>query len=109
MRRPLLASLALAASTALTCAGAAHAQPYSRFAVPDSALVPAVRAAGAGFESAWNALLVAECRASAARADSARALRALEERVARAEPQALGTRVAADALALRRRWSPAQC
>ena len=77
--------------------------------MPDSALAPALRAAGGEFENAWNALLVAELRATLARADSARALAALERRVAAAEPQALGTRIAADALALRGRWNPRQC
>jgi len=87
----------------------ATAQPYARFAVPDSALVPALRAAGAEYESAWNTLLVAELRATLARVDSARTLAALERRLAAAEPPALGTRIAANALALRRRWTPREC
>lgn len=87
----------------------AAAQPYARFAVPDSALAPALRTAGAEYENAWNALLVAELRATLARADSARALIALEQRLAAAEPRTLGTRIAADALALRRRWTPRAC
>jgi len=110
MRLPVHAPFVFALAAVLSASGAAQAQPYARFAVPDSVLVPAVlSASGAGFETAWNALLVAECRATAARADSAPTLRALAGRVARAETEALGTRIAADALALRRRWSPAQC
>jgi len=100
------AVLVTACAVLLSYAAApASAQPYARFAVPDSTLAPALRAAGGEFETAWNALLVAELRATLARADSARALAALERRVAAAEPQALGTRIAADALALRQHWS----
>jgi CHAT domain-containing protein/Tfp pilus assembly protein PilF len=90
-------------------AAPAYAQPYARFAVPDSALAPALRAAGAEYESAWNALLIAELCAALARADSAQDLAALERRIALAEPPALGTRIAGDALALRRRWDARQC
>ena len=112
-RSTLLVLVAVAVSAAAGPAAlvprTASAQPYARFAVPNSMLVPALRAAGAEFEGAWNALLVAELRASLARADSARALAALEGRVAGAEPQALGTRIATDALALRHHWTPRQC
>ena len=96
-----LCGLALAA-----LATPAAAQPYARFAVPDSALVGAVKASGAQFEAAWNALLIAELRASLARADSAARLMRLARRVAGAEPQALGSRIAAAALRLRTRWTP---
>jgi CHAT domain-containing protein len=100
------AVLVMACAVLLSCAAApAVAQPYARFAVPDSVLASALRAAGGEFETAWNALFVAELRAALARADSARTLAAFERRLAAAEPQALGTRIAADALALRRRWS----
>jgi CHAT domain-containing protein len=86
----------------------AHAQAWTRFTVPDSALGAAITASGAQFEPAWNALFVAELRAAAAHADSADRLLALERRIAAAEPKALGTHVTADALALRARWTPAQ-
>jgi len=80
-------------------------QPYARFAVADSALEAAIRSSGADFEGHWNALLVSELRAGLARADSAKRLAALERRVADAEPRALGSHIAGDALALRVRWS----
>jgi CHAT domain-containing protein len=102
------AGIAALVALAVLSASAACAQPYARLAVPDSALVAAVRATGADFEATWNALLLAELRASSAAADSARWLAPLERRVAAAEPAALGTRIAADALALRRRWDVAQ-
>ncbi|MBI1796973.1 MAG: CHAT domain-containing protein [Candidatus Eisenbacteria bacterium] len=86
----------------------ARAQLYARFAVADSALGAALKTSGAQFEPAWNALLVAELRATIARADSAARLLALERRVAAAEPAALGTTVGRAALALRARWTPAQ-
>jgi CHAT domain-containing protein len=104
MRRaalPILLLLALAAPPA-------GAQLYARFAVPDSALAPAIRSSGAQFETAWNALLVAEIRAAAARADSAGRLAALARRVAGAEPAAIGSRIGAEALRLRTRWTAPQ-
>jgi len=104
-----LVPLALVLGALALAARPAASQPYARFAVPDSALVSAIRSAGADFESAWNALLVAELRGTLARADSARTLRALERRVASAEPRATGTRIATAALDLRRRWKRAQC
>src|SRR5262249_49599301 len=92
----------------LLAAPSALAQPYARFAVPDSLLQPRIAKAGGQFESAWNALLVAEVRASDARADSARRLQELARRVAKAEEPARGTRIASTALALRGKWSAAQ-
>lgn len=86
----------------------ARGQAWSRFAVPDSALGPALRGAGGEFENAWNTLLVTGLKASLARADSAEALTDLARRVARAEPGALGSRIAADAIALRARWTAHQ-
>jgi CHAT domain-containing protein/Tfp pilus assembly protein PilF len=107
--RAAQAVLVTACAVLLSCAaGPATAQPYARFVVPDSALAGAVRAAGAEYESAWNALLVTELRAALARADSAQGLAVLERRIARAEPRALGTSIAGDALALRRRWDARQ-
>jgi CHAT domain-containing protein/Tfp pilus assembly protein PilF len=91
----------------LLTGGSAPAQAYARFAVPDSSLSGAIRVSGAQFESAWNALLVTELRASLARADSAARLLALARRVAEGEKSALGTRNAADALRLRAGWPPA--
>jgi hypothetical protein len=52
------------------------AQPYAAFDVPDSLMAEALRSAAAGFENAWNALLVSELRARAAAADCARLVRA---------------------------------
>ncbi len=101
-------ALALAFALLTLAARPAAAQPYARFAVPDSALAGAVRANGAQFETAWNALLVTELRASLARQDSAARLLALARRVAGAERSALGSRIATDALRLRAGWSAAQ-
>ncbi len=83
----------------------AEAQPYARFAVPDSALPQALRAGRTDYESAWNALLVSEIRAQQAHADSARRLARLARDLAGAEAAALGSRIGPDALALRRRWN----
>lgn len=83
----------------------AAAQPYARFAVPDSALPAALAAARGDFENAWNALLVTEIRSSMVRTDSTRRLTRMAVAVVKAEPQALGSRVAHDAWELRRRWS----
>jgi CHAT domain-containing protein/Tfp pilus assembly protein PilF len=102
---------ALVAAAGLALAFAASpvaAQPYARFAVPDSALGGAVKASGTQFEAAWNALLVSELRASLARADSAARLLSLARRVADAEPTALGSHIAPDALRLRTGWTRAQ-
>lgn len=99
----------LAVALALAVAGGfareAAAQPWARFAVSDSALGAALKAGAAGYEAAWNALLIAELRARLARADSATALERLAVRIARAEPAALGGRIGLDALALRTVWS----
>src|SRR2546425_12122454 len=95
-------ALALAAAS-----GRAQGQPYARLDVPDSALVRTIAASRNDYENLWNALLVAELRASLARADSAKRLIALSRRVARAETTAIGSRIALDALALRARWKPA--
>ncbi len=104
--RPLQLLLLLAAALALALAPiSVIAQPYARFAVPDSALAPALRAAGSQYENAWNALLATQLRAELARADSAAALLRLASRVAAAEPGALGSHIAPDALALRARWT----
>ncbi|MFI5372025.1 MAG: CHAT domain-containing protein [Candidatus Eisenbacteria bacterium] len=83
---------------------AAHAQPYARWVVPDSALSPAIRASGGGYERVWNTLLVAEIRAALARADSAARLATLARRVARVEPDVFGTRIAAEAWQRRGSW-----
>lgn len=106
MRR---AALALAVGFALLgVTFPAAAQPYARFAVPEGEFVSAVKASGAQFEPAWNALLVAELRASLASADSAARLLSLALRVAGTEPRALGSHIAGDALRLRTRWVPEQ-
>ena len=85
-----------------------RAQPYARFDVPDSALARTLVAGRTDYENQWNALLVAGLRASLARTDSAARLAALARRVAKAEPQAIGSRIGLDALALRSRWNVAQ-
>jgi CHAT domain-containing protein len=97
--------LLMALSAALAAPGGASASPWDRFQGVGDAFAQSVRDARADYENAWNALLVAELRAHRARADSATALAALERRLADAEPAALGSRLAADALALQRRWS----
>ncbi|OGU00771.1 MAG: hypothetical protein A2W29_13510 [Gemmatimonadetes bacterium RBG_16_66_8] len=97
------------AALIVALASPAAAQPYARFAVPDSALDDALRTAVGDFENAWNALLVAELRARLAAADSAAMLANLERRVSTAEPRALGTRIATDAMAARAKWTRAQC
>jgi hypothetical protein len=102
--RVVVIVLALGAITAR----AAHAQTYARFAVPDSALEGAIRSAGPAFENLWNALVVAELRASLAHADSATRLFGLERRIAEAEPGATGSRIARDAIELRTRWTREQ-
>lgn len=100
------------AALALACVllgptGTSMAQDYARFAVPDSALVGAVRASGTTqFETIWNTLLISELRASLAGADSAARLLALARRVAAAEPRAFGSRNVAAALRLRAGWTP---
>lgn len=109
MRRAAwLSHAALLTIVALVAPRSAGAQPYARFAVPDSARVHAIAAARADYESAWNALLVSEIRATLAKADSAKRLATLERDVAAAEPMALGSRIAPDALALRKRWKKDQ-
>ena len=104
-RIPWVVSLALAL---WAVPRSAFPQPYARFDVPDSTLVGTLAAARADYENQWNALLVAELRASLARADSAARLAALSRRLAKAEPSALGSRIGLDALALRARWNTAQ-
>jgi CHAT domain-containing protein/tetratricopeptide (TPR) repeat protein len=89
-------------------AGVAHAQPYARWATPDSLLAPALRSSGGGYERTWNTLLVAELRASLARADSATRLATLAARVAAAEPAVFGTHIAPDAWRLRGTWRVAE-
>ena len=89
-------------------ASGARAQAWARFEVPDSALAAAVRDAGAGYEGAWDALLVAGLRARAARADSAARLEALARRVASAESLATGGHIGAAALRRTARWSAPQ-
>ncbi len=98
------AAFVLAAFAAAVRPAPAAAQSYARYAVPDTGLVRVLAASRAEFEGAWNALLVAEIRSTLVRADSARGLAELERRIARAEPHALGTRIAPDALALRHGW-----
>lgn len=100
----VLASASLSLLLPITAVPPVHAQPYAPFAVPDSSLRDALRTGRAGFEAAWNALLVAELRASLAKADSAKRLAKLESTIADAEPAALGSRIGLDALALRKRW-----
>lgn len=106
VRRTLLAAVLVI--TIATTASPAIAQPYARLDVPDSALAGTLAAGRTEFENLWNALLVTELRASLAHADSAARLAALARRVAGAEPSAIGSRIALDALTLRARWSPAQ-
>ncbi|MGH7742611.1 MAG: tetratricopeptide repeat protein, partial [Candidatus Eiseniibacteriota bacterium] len=86
-------------------AGSSWAQSYARFDVPDSMLAGALRASGRGYEVSWNTLLVAELRSALGRDPSAKALAQLESRIAAAEPGALGSTIAPDAVELRRRWS----
>lgn len=106
--RTVAPSVALSLLALLVAVAAqAQPQPYSRFAVPDSALPAALQTNAAQFENAWNALFVAHLRAGLARADSTARLGALARRIAAAEPAALGSRIAADALALAARWTPA--
>ena len=100
--------LSLTVLGVLALAPPAGAQPYARFAVPDSALAPAIQASGAQFEPAWNALLIAELRATQAKADSAARLFALARRVAVAEPTAIGSRIGSESLRLRTRWTASQ-
>src|SRR5438094_6491277 len=85
-----------------------RAQPYARFDVPDSALARTLVAGRTDYENQWNALLVAGLRASLARTDSAARLAALARRVAKAEPQAIGSRIGLHARALRSRGHVAQ-
>jgi len=106
-RRPP-AVLALLLFVLPLAAAPARAQSWARFDVPDSALAGALRASGGQYEAAWNALLVAQLRAEPAHADSAKRRLALARRVAGAEPEALGSHIAPDALALRVTWSAAQ-
>jgi CHAT domain-containing protein len=100
-----LRCLPLLLALQLVVVSAAAAQSWKHFDVPDSLLAGALRTSGRGFESAWNALLVAELRASLAHQPAAASLGALESRVAAAEGGALGSTIASDALTLRRRWS----
>ncbi len=86
----------------------ALAQPYARFAVPDSARASTLVAGRADFENVWNALLVAELRATLTHADSAKRLVQLERELSQAEPAALGSHIGRDALALRARWKKPQ-
>lgn len=99
---------ALVSIPVLLAARPALAQPYARYDVPDSTLASVLAASRSEYENAWNALLVAELRATLARADSASRLARLSRRVAGAEPSALGSRIGQDALGLRARWSPVQ-
>jgi CHAT domain-containing protein/tetratricopeptide (TPR) repeat protein len=92
----------------LAFASSAHAQPYASFAAPDSALPAALRAVRNDYETIWNALFVSELRAKLAKADSAARLFQMEQRVAKAEPEALNSRIGEDALKLRAKWKPAQ-
>ena len=108
MARRLARSLAVALALQLALAGGALAQSYARFDVADSLLAPALRASGRGYEASWNALLVAELRATLAHDAAATALAQLESRIAAAEPGALGSRIAADALELRKRWGTSE-
>jgi CHAT domain-containing protein len=105
MRWPRIVGLMLIGAGALVTASA-QAQTYARFDVGDSSMSDAVRASGAGFEAAWNALLVSSLRARLAGADSAMRLGTLARRVAAAEPQALGSNIGRDALALAATWPP---
>jgi len=93
---------------ALGVSSPAYSQPYASFAVPDSALPATLTAGRNDYENVWNALFVSELRAKLAKADSAARLFQLEQRVAKAEPAALGSHIGADALALRAKWKPAQ-
>jgi CHAT domain-containing protein len=103
MRLPrVVLAVLLAAGT--FAAAPASSQSYARFDVADSSMAAALRASGTGFEAAWNALLVGSLRAQIARADSAARLERLARRVAAAEPAALGSTIARDALALAATW-----
>jgi CHAT domain-containing protein/tetratricopeptide (TPR) repeat protein len=89
----------------------AMGQPWARWSVPDSALFGVLEAGRNdpnGFESAWNALFVADLRAAIAKADSAARLHALAKRVADTEPSVFETHIGRDALALGSRWTPRQ-
>lgn len=100
--------MALILITFTVHAPAGHAQPYAVFDVHDSLMAGALRSAAPRFENVWNALLVDELRARAARAGSAPALLALARRIASHEEAALGSRIARDALALRNGWTADQ-
>ena len=108
-RAPLFrASIVGLVLVAITWPAGSRAQSYAPLGVPDSSLVEAMRANRAGFENLWNALLVSSLRATLADADSAARLKRLASRVAHAEPGALGSRIAPDALARAKRWSATQ-
>jgi len=107
----LAAAMAIATLAAVMTAFVprpAGAQSYASLDVPDSLLVPALQAQSATWEKTWDDLFVAHLRAALAGADSAARLGALAERLAAAEPGALGSTIAGDALALASRWSRAQ-
>src|SRR5262245_167139 len=97
LRPPRIRVLAGLVASALCLAVSSRAQPYAAFEVPDSLLQDSLRHSAAGFENAWNTLLVSELRATEARADSVAALRTLERRVASQEEAALGSHIARDA------------
>ena len=86
----------------------AAAQAWARLDVPAAELGGALSAARPDYENLWNGLFVASLRAGLARADSAAHWNDLARRVAEAEPPALGSHIAPDALALRARWTRAQ-
>lgn len=108
MRRGAATALACALLAAAAVAPPAAAQPWAPYAAPGPARDEAFRAGVTAWEGAWNALLVAELRASLARADSAARLFDLARELGPSETAALGTTIAQDALRLRTRWTRAQ-
>jgi CHAT domain-containing protein len=87
--------------------------PWASLDVADSLLASAVFAAGPNYENLWNQLFVAELRAisgskNALVTEQAAHLLDLERRIARVEPDTLGTHIGSDALVLRYRWVPSE-
>ena len=110
----ILAAVTLALAALAPVPALAQGPPsYARFQVPDSLLKAVVAASRGDFENVWNALFVAELRAvsgakGALVTEEAAQLLALEQRVARAEHDTLGTHIGEDALVLRYRWMNAE-
>ncbi|MEO5987314.1 MAG: CHAT domain-containing tetratricopeptide repeat protein [Candidatus Eisenbacteria bacterium] len=98
------ASASLSGLALLFSAQGAAAQVWARLDVPDSTRVTTIASLGNGYEAAWNALWVSALRAGPA-GEGARWW-ALARATARSEPEARGSHIASDALALAARWTP---